>query len=58
LSSPIGISLCRHDNALGDSIETTTTNADPLTARAIAYYQAASYGFKHRLLNWNPAKAR
>jgi hypothetical protein len=25
---------------------------DPLVARAITYYQAASYGFTYRLLNW------
>jgi phosphoglycerol transferase MdoB-like AlkP superfamily enzyme len=48
--------LRRHDNALGDSIESKATLDDPLIARAITYYQAASYGFKHQLLDWKPAK--
>jgi phosphoglycerol transferase MdoB-like AlkP superfamily enzyme len=41
----------RHDDALGGSRETTVTAADPLVARAIAYYQSASHGFKEHLLN-------
>ncbi|KPC01182.1 Sulfatase [Pseudomonas syringae pv. maculicola] len=27
-------------------------SSDPLVARAIAYYQSASHGFKHQLLMW------
>lgn len=44
--------LRRHDDALGASHEVTVKFDDPLVARAITYYQAASYGFTHRLLNW------
>jgi len=44
--------LRRHDDALGASHEVTVQLDDPLVARAISYYQAASYGFTHRLLNW------
>ncbi|MBD0678782.1 LTA synthase family protein [Pseudomonas sp. PSB11] len=44
--------LRRHDDALGASHEVTVQLDDPLVARAITYYQAASYGFTHRLLNW------
>ena len=44
--------LRRHDDALGASHEVTVQLDDPLIVRAISYYQAASYGFTHRLLNW------
>lgn len=44
--------LRRHDDALGRSIELATDSNDPLIARAIAFYQAASYGLKQRLLDW------
>jgi phosphoglycerol transferase MdoB-like AlkP superfamily enzyme len=44
--------LRRHDDALGASHEVTVQLDDPLVARAITYYQSASYGFTHRLLNW------
>lgn len=46
--------LRRHDEALGQSIESRATPSDPLIERTIAYYQAASYGFQKRLLNWTP----
>ncbi|AIG02375.1 MULTISPECIES: LTA synthase family protein [Pseudomonas] len=44
--------LRRHDDALGASHEVTVQLDDPLVSRAITYYQAASYGFTHGLLNW------
>ncbi|MBX8484907.1 LTA synthase family protein [Pseudomonas cichorii] len=44
--------LRRHDDALGESREQASSIVDPLVARTIAYYQAASHGFKQRLLNW------
>ncbi len=50
--------LRRHDNALGESIESTANSDDPLIARAISYYQSASYSFKHQLLSWKPAGSR
>ncbi|EPM44314.1 sulfatase [Pseudomonas syringae pv. actinidiae ICMP 18804] len=34
------------------------TSDDPLIARAIAYYQVASYGFKHKLLSWKPENVK
>jgi phosphoglycerol transferase MdoB-like AlkP superfamily enzyme len=46
--------LRRHDDALGESHESLVTSSDPLVARAIAYYQGASYDFKQHLLNWMP----
>ena len=51
----------RHEDALGESLETTVTPNDPLVARSIAYYEGASYDFSHALLAWHaemPAKAR
>ncbi|WP_460141505.1 LTA synthase family protein [Pseudomonas sp. S2_E01] len=48
--------LRRHDDALGASHEVTVQVNDPLIARAITYYQAASYDFTHRLLNWGGSK--
>ncbi|UVE18630.1 LTA synthase family protein [Pseudomonas sp. LS44] len=42
----------RHDDALGASRESQASSQDVLVRRDIAYYQAASYGFKHRLLAW------
>jgi phosphoglycerol transferase MdoB-like AlkP superfamily enzyme len=42
----------RHDDALGASVERSVQADDPLVMRTIAYYQAASYAFKHQLLNW------
>ncbi|MFJ3483075.1 LTA synthase family protein [Pseudomonas sp. NPDC090202] len=50
--------LRRHDNALSDSVESQAGNDDPLIARAITYYQSASYGFKQRLLGWEPAQGQ
>ncbi|GAB7530692.1 LTA synthase family protein [Pseudomonas sp. 3A(2025)] len=44
--------LRRHDDALGESREQLSSASDPLVARAIAYYQAASHGFKQGLLGW------
>jgi phosphoglycerol transferase MdoB-like AlkP superfamily enzyme len=44
----------RHDDALGASHEATASVDDPLVMRDIAYYQAASYDFKHHLLAWQP----
>jgi len=51
--SPRG-ELRRHNQALGASTEVTATSTDPLVARAISYYQSASYGFTHHLLDWKP----
>lgn len=51
--SPRG-ELRRHNQALGASTEVTATADDPLVARAISYYQSASYGFTHHLLDWQP----
>lgn len=51
--SPRG-GLRRHDHALAGSVEVKATADDPLIARAISYYQAASYGYAHKLLNWKP----
>ena len=48
--------LRRHDQALTESIESRATASDPLIARAITYYQTASYGFKHQLLAWKAPK--
>ena len=45
----------RHGDALGLSVESGAGREDPLLARDIAYYQAASYGFKHGLLAYRPA---
>ncbi|MEE4733627.1 LTA synthase family protein [Pseudomonas syringae] len=44
--------LRRHNDALGASVEESSQSSDPLIARAIAYYQSASHGFKHQLLMW------
>ncbi len=44
--------LRRHHDALGASEEQTATLSDPLIARAIAYYQGASYAFRKRLISW------
>ncbi|WP_065759814.1 LTA synthase family protein [Pseudomonas defluvii] len=43
-----------HEQALGESREVLGDSNNPLIKRAIAYYQAASYGFKHHLLDWVP----
>ncbi|WPP45455.1 LTA synthase family protein [Pseudomonas sp. AN-1] len=43
----------RHDDALGASRESAAALDDPLIERDIAYYQAASYAFRHGLLTWN-----
>ncbi|KJH75645.1 LTA synthase family protein [Pseudomonas sp. ES3-33] len=45
--------LRRHDDALGASQEVTVQLEDPLIVRAVTYYQVASYGFTHGLLNWS-----
>lgn len=47
----------RHDDALGASRERSVANDDPLLQRDIAYYQAASHGFRHQLLSWQPSSA-
>lgn len=44
--------LRRHHDALGASEEQTATLSDPLIARAIAYYQGASYAFRKGLISW------
>jgi len=44
-----------HQDALGNSRETTVGNDNPLVRRAIAYYQSAAYGFSQGLLSWKPA---
>ncbi|PWB33127.1 sulfatase [Pseudomonas sp. SDI] len=43
-----------HQDALGESREVSANDDDPLIRRAIAYYQAASHGFKQHLLDWVP----
>ena len=53
--SPRGM-LRRHDDALGASQEVTVQLEDPLIVRAVTYYQVASYGFTHGLLNWSNSK--
>jgi phosphoglycerol transferase MdoB-like AlkP superfamily enzyme len=45
-----------HDEALTESRESRATAIDPLIARAITYYQTASYGFKQQLLGWKAPK--
>ena len=42
----------RHDNAMGESVETISSTTDPLVQRAISYYQGASYDLKHGYLSW------
>ena len=42
----------RHDDALGQSLESLVQQDDPLIARSIAYYEGASYDFGHQLLAW------
>jgi phosphoglycerol transferase MdoB-like AlkP superfamily enzyme len=49
--------LRRHDDALSASTESRAKATDPLIARTIAYYQAASHDFKNQLLNWQPRAA-
>ncbi|WP_447750140.1 LTA synthase family protein [Pseudomonas nicosulfuronedens] len=49
--SPRG-ELRRHNQALGASTEVPAKADDPLVDRAISYYQSASYGFTHHLLDW------
>ncbi|MFK8333163.1 LTA synthase family protein [Pseudomonas sp. BJa5] len=46
--------LRRHNQALGESSEVISDKRDPLIQRAIAYYQVASFGFTHHLLDWQP----
>ncbi|MDD2049721.1 LTA synthase family protein [Pseudomonas putida] len=46
--------LRRHNQALGESTEVAADTSDPLIQRAIAYYQVASFGFTHHLLDWLP----
>lgn len=43
-----------HQDALGNSHETTVGVDNPLIRRAIAYYQSAAYGFSQNLLSWRP----
>jgi phosphoglycerol transferase MdoB-like AlkP superfamily enzyme len=43
-----------HEDALGNSRETSVTEDNPLIRRAIAYYQSAAYGFSQGLLAWEP----
>ncbi len=52
--SPKG-AMRRHDDALGASRESRVDTNDPLLRRDIAYYQEASYSFKHDLLAWHPS---
>ncbi|MHC2144942.1 LTA synthase family protein [Pseudomonas sp. 210_17 TE3656] len=49
--------LRRHNQALGESSEVAADKSDPLIQRAIAYYQVASFGFTHHLLDWLPEPA-
>jgi len=51
--SPRG-GLRLHQQALGESREIPAEPENLLVARAIAYYESASYGFKQRLLEWVP----
>ncbi|MDD1015643.1 LTA synthase family protein, partial [Pseudomonas sp. TNT2022 ID1025] len=44
----------RHNQALGESQEVSSSKSDPLIQRAIAFYQVASYGFSQHLLDWVP----
>jgi len=46
-----------HEDALGNSHETTVGNDNPLVRRAIAYYQSAAYGFSKGLLAWKPEES-
>lgn len=46
----------RHNQALGESKEASATSDDPLVQRAISYYQSASFGFSHHLLDWKPTE--
>ncbi len=55
--SPRG-ELRRHNQALGASTEVTANTGDPLVDRAISYYQSASYGFTHHLLDWQLTKGQ
>ncbi|QRY81824.1 sulfatase-like hydrolase/transferase [Pseudomonas sp. PDNC002] len=50
--------LRRHNQALGESVEVPAKTDDPLVDRAISYYQTASYGFSHHLLDWKPQPAQ
>ncbi len=50
--------LRRHNQALGASEEVTAKADDPLVQRAISYYQSASFGFTHHLLDWKPVQAQ
>ncbi|MDF3932393.1 LTA synthase family protein [Pseudomonas citronellolis] len=50
--------LRRHNQALGASVEVNAPAGDPLIARAIAYYQAASHDFKQHLLDWREPSAQ
>lgn len=45
-----------HEKALTDSIESQADISHPLIKRAVAYYQAASYGFTNHLLDWETPK--
>ena len=49
--------LRRHNQALGASEEVSAKADDPLVKRAISYYQSASFGFTHHLLDWKPTPA-
>lgn len=44
----------RHDDALGESLESRSNADDPLLRRDIAYYQGASHAFRNGLLAWRP----
>ncbi|WP_416311679.1 LTA synthase family protein [Pseudomonas sp. W03] len=50
--------LRRHNQALGASEEVSAKADDPLVERAISYYQSASFGFTHHLLDWKPVQAQ
>lgn len=49
-----GLRIRKHLDALGSSIETPASLEDPLVQRTIAYYEAASIGYKQHLLGWQP----
>ena len=44
----------RHEDALGESRETSADVSDMLVRRNIAYYQGASHDFRKGLLAWQP----
>ncbi|EXF43327.1 sulfatase [Pseudomonas sp. BAY1663] len=47
----------RHDDALHSSHESQALLEDPLVQRDVAYYQGASYDYRHALLGWQSVPA-